>query len=236
MVLIYLFACSGLSFDLTGEEELVLAAASGPEEAMVEGATPVSSAMPEGERPDPMRECDASGDFSHLLGQYDADGDGNLDRREEGDVDEARGFRGEEERHRVEGAWAMLLAVYDDDGSCSLEETERTTLLDDFTARCDALQARLLEEFDADGDGALSAEEEATARASLQSRAPEGAPPERGERPEGGPCEGTVPPPLAAYDTDSDGYFSADEYATMRPLVRQEVREGGPVFGPPPGH
>lgn len=234
MVLISLLAACGGSLSLTGEEELALSAATGPEEAMVEGS-PVSAAQPEADRPDPMRECDAGGGFSRLFERYDADGDGRLGAPEEAEVQEARAFRSEEERRRVEGAWALLLAVYDDDGSCGLEEAERTTLFDDATARCDALQSKLLAEFDTDGDGALSAAEEEAARAALDARRPTGEPPEApGAPPAGGPCAGAAPPPLSAWDTDADGYFSAEEYAAMRPEVRALLRDGEPVFGPPP--
>ncbi|MCB9759699.1 MAG: EF-hand domain-containing protein [Alphaproteobacteria bacterium] len=123
---------------------------------------------------------------------------------------------------------AALLLVYDVDADGELSDTERETLLDDFTARCEAIHARLVEDFDADGDGELS-EEEMTAAADAihalreEARAEmeaQGEPPERG-----------ADPLAAEFDTDGDGELSEAELEVLREAMRERIRSGEPMGG-----
>lgn len=243
--------CSDTSLSaLTATEELTLSAASTKEEVLLDGEDAAAAAMPEHEAPTPMGECDAFARFQELQASYDTDGDGTLSATEEEAVIAARGDRGSEADRHLQGLWHMLGLVYDLDESRSLDDTERAALFDDMTVRCDALQAKLVEEFDADGDGALSEEELATATEAMEAafeEGREGTCPEGemgGERPEGdsgerpeelGPppaLEGdtrAVPPPFADFDTDGDGVFSDAELATLRETVREQIRSGEPL-------
>lgn len=235
LLLLPLFACGTAASSLSAEDELTLSATTGGEEA-VSGGTMSPSAIPTSERPDPFRTCDAEGGFEELFARYDADADGQLDAVEEGDVEDAR-ERGREEMGMVMAQWAMLVTIYDTDGDGAISETERAELLSDFTARCEALQARLIADFDTDGDGALSGAEQDAARAAIEAEMEE----HRGERPEGEPpgpppegMDGAppVPPPLLdEFDADGDGALSDTELATLRETMRARVRAGDPLCG-----
>lgn len=238
--LILLAGCAGTN--LSPEAELTLSATNGAEEALVaESKSASTDAVPDGERPDPFRACDAEATYADLFGRYDADADGDLDTRESGAVTDARAERSDRDARMLRDQWEILLRIYDLDASDDLDAPERATLLDDFTVRCDALQARLLEEFDTDADGALSDTEKDAARADLDERMAEhcegmreGGPPHDGP-PEGGLFSGPpdLPPPLVEFDADGDGALSDAETATMRAAMREHIRGGDPM-GPPP--
>jgi hypothetical protein len=237
---------------LSALDELTLSATTGGEESAVSSDAMMSpSEVPDSERPDPFRACDASGTYTGLFEQYDADGDGRLDAPESDDVMAARDGRSGDQERMVMAQWALLVTVYDLDGDGALGESERATLLSDFTARCSAIQAFLLATYDADGDGTLSAEEQDTARAALDAEMashapPDGGPPE-GERSDGGPPDGDcpeggpptdasgappIPPPLMdEFDADGDGQLSDTELTTLRDTMRARI-QGGEPLGP----
>lgn len=248
---------SGLT-GLSAVEKLLVAATSGTEEKSVSSGDAASpDDVPADQRPDAFRECDASATYSDLFGRFDANANGVLDTPEEKEVDSSWSGRAEGPDHRVMMQWGMLLLTYDLDGSGSLDASERATLLSDFTERCQNLQALLVEQFDADGDGVLSEEEKDTARETLESKEGEHHPGcdgmegedsghERGGPggggPEGGPPEDAytvggvpVPPPLLEeFDADGDGSLSETEIATLRSSLRERVRSGAPLMPPPP--
>ena len=248
-----LLACSALS-ELSAADELTLSATTGGEESLAPSDSLMTvSAVPANERPDPLRECDASGTYTELFGRFDANADGALDTQESDSVMTARSDRSDHDAEMVRGQWAMLLAVYDIDGNSVLDDSERATLFADFTERCGVLQAKLLADFDADGDGQLSDSEKDTARASLQKEmgahggdAEHGdqpgedcdhAPPENGtdgDRP-AAPAAGELPPPLVdEFDANSDGTLDDAELSTLRDTMRERIRSGAPLMPPPP--
>ena len=243
---------------LTATEKLLVATTSGTEEKTVSSGDAASpDDIPADQRPDPFRECDASATYADLFGRFDSDSDGTLDAPEAKQVDSSWSGVGEGPDQRVMMQWGMLLLTYDVDGSGILEESERATLLSDFTERCVNLQALLVSEFDANGDGTLDADEQATARAALESQAPEhhsgcdkmggesgesggGAPPD-GAPPDGPPDDTAtvngvpIPPPLLdEFDADGDGQLSDAELSTLRASLRERVRSGAPLMPPPP--
>jgi len=251
-----LIACSdsGLTA-LSATDELTLSAASTKEEVLVDGEDAAAASMPEREAPPPpFSECDALGRFEDLRAEYDSDGDGTLSADEEQAVLDAREERGDPADRHMQGLWHMLGLVYDLDESHSLDDTERRTMLEDMTVRCDALQAQLLAEFDTDGDGVLSEDELAVATSEAEAAFEEGhdqtcpgmegggaegggrpegegAPPEGGGEPpeflEGG--DRAVPPPFVEFDTDGDGLLSDSELTTLRETMRERIRSGEPL-------
>jgi hypothetical protein len=249
-LLVLLAGCSTLGGStLSAVDELTLAATTGGEESLVSSSDEMSPvSIPASERPDPFRTCDAPATYEGLFSQYDADGDGRLDTAESDDVSAARDDRSDAEAHMAMAQWGMFLTVYDLDGSLSLDESERATLLDDFTVRCESIQAFLLATYDADGDGTLSTAEQDTARAAMEAEMASHPPPDCPEGghdgpPPGGPSgahdgpppEGSVPPPLLdEFDADGSGDLDATELATLRETMRARFRAGGPPFGPPP--
>lgn len=254
LVSLFLAGCgtSGLS-SLTAAEQLLLSTTSGAEEKQVSsGSSSTPDDIPADQRPDAFRSCDAASTYSDLFGRFDANSDGNLDTTES--KEEQSGWEGQsfDAEQRLMMQWGMLLLAYDADSSGTLEEGERAVLLDDFTVRCTALQSLLTEQFDADGDGSLSTEEQATAQAFLDEQAAEHHPDcnggmMEGDRPEGGPPMGKFPddvqtvggvpiaPPLMdEFDADGDGSLSDSEIATLRESLRARIREGAPLMPPPP--
>lgn len=239
-------ACSGLD-SLDATDQLTLKAISGEEEGLAENgmADPDDSAS---EHAPLFRECDPAGLFQELKDQADTDGDGELSNAEERECtrgEEGGRPEGEEgmggppggiDRHRM----MMLGFIYDADDSESLDEDERETLFSDFEQRCESLHARILEDFDADGDGELSDEEKEAAHEAIEAEREErhaemeeqmeerGRPDEvsRGERPD-------VPPFATDYDVDGDGELSDEELSTLREEARERIRDGEPPFSPP---
>jgi Ca2+-binding EF-hand superfamily protein len=212
-----LLACTSSGTSLSAVDELTLSATNGAEEALTAVGNFMSpDALPDADRPDPFRQCDASATYADLFGRYDADANGELDTPESDEVFTARGDRSDRDEMRVEGQWAMLLAVYDLDGSGVLEESERATMLDDFTARCEALQAQLVAEFDTDGDGVLSDTEQEAAREALDARHGD----HTDVEPDGSPCDGDGAPP------DDSGAGSGDHAGRGGPP--DGASEGGP--------
>lgn len=217
--------------EANAEDSLTSAAISGQEEELA------SSGMGRGNGPglDPMRGCDARADHEALWARADIDGSGKLDNDEQ---DETVREHGRPPRH-----FHMLRWVYDTDDSGELDDAERAVLLEDHTARCDALQARLLAEFDADGNGTLDdAELEAAEAAREAARAEGGGRPEGvGGRPEGAggrgagrPMVGSAPPPVVdEFDADGNGTLSDEEKATARATLRERIRSGERPVAPP---
>lgn len=242
-------ACSNLN-GLDATDSLTVKAISGEEEGLASGGM----ADPDGEASEhaPLfRECDPAGLFEKLKDEADTDGDGELSMGEERECTREEGERpeGEEggrggpsggpggiDHHRM----MMLGFIYDADDSESLDDSERDTLFEDFQVRCESLHARILEDFDADGDGELSEEEKEAAReaieaaheerrAEMEEQMEERERPDevsRDERPD-------VPPFAVDYDVDGDGELSDEELATLREEARERIRAGEPPFDPP---
>ena len=147
----------------------------------------------------------------------------------------------------------VLNMVYDTDLDGTLSDSDRAQLLEDFTVRCEAMQARMLEDFDTDGDGELSELEHEAARAQVEADHEEmhsnmagtcGPPPEDGQAPADGqaPPEGQKgdngPPPscfvdslVAEFDLDGDGELSDSELATLQDTVRARILSGERFHG-----
>ena len=242
-----LAGCSSFSLSsLSADEELILSSINGPEETLsARAALGAVSTEADPDAPPLARECDADGFHAELLDSYDADQSGQLDGAEPDDVTGAHAGRDDMERREAEMRMHLLGLIYDTDESGDLSDDEKAVLFDDFTVRCDVLNAKLLSEFDADGDGALSEDELRTAeetlraerdqmRAELDERRGEEGDPLGcdGERPE--PGSRAVPPGLEDFDADSDGQFSDAELAAAREALRERVRSGEPLFEPPP--
>ena len=174
-------AACGSDTLLTAQDELLVSAISGQEDYLG-GAETISGGggdstdgvseeeRAEGDRrgPPPMfRECDAAGTYTGLFSAYDEDADGELGAPEQDAVMDEHAGPEQGPRGQLLG---MLRVVYDIDVDGQFSEAERATLLDDFTARCQAIHDQILIEFDADGDGDLSEAEQETARAAHQDR------------------------------------------------------------------
>lgn len=249
VILPLLTACS-LFDEQDAENAILMTAISGEEEY----STARSDGPPDPFRPELGRECDASGDFDRIFGLFDEDADKSLNIRERGDVrDDLGSMVGDKGEGKEKGPppplMDLLFLVYDLDESGDFSESERATVLEDFTVRCEAIQAMLLESFDADGDGTLSETELDTAREALdtlreehgddmegacpegEGGGPGGPPPgEGGERPEG------LSPLAQEFDTNGDGELSDSEHEELRSVMRERVRTGAPPSedGPPP--
>lgn len=244
VMLLALVGCQSLSTSsLSADEELVLSVTNGPEEALVaRGEYGVSGTAEDPDAPPLFRECDAEGFHAELFGSYDADNSGELGQDEEAEVEATHAGRDEREQQEAHMRWHLLGLIYDTDEDGALSESEQSVLFDDFTVRCEALEAMLIAQFDADGDGSLSDAELSTAaetleaereamRAELDERHP-GGPEELGPPPEPGSRE--VPPGLEDFDTDADGLLSDAELDALRTELRAHVRAGDPIFEPPP--
>ena len=181
LTLLALSACAGddSASTLSAEDELLLTALSGEEEALsrspegAEGDSAYADPMSDeagGDRPPLMRECDAEGTYTGLFSAYDGDASGALEAPEEEQVAEARGERGPEEDLRRVIAFTVIQRVYDANDDQQLSESERNTLFADFTERCEVLHDRLVEDFDTDGDGVLSDSELQAAEEELHAR------------------------------------------------------------------
>lgn len=127
-------------------------------------------------------------------------------------------------RHR-----GHLAPLYDSDESHSLDDGERQQLFDDVTAGCTARNARLLADFDADTDGALSQTEWDAARAARrEAREAERAALDSdgdGEisREEHEAARANL---IATWDSDASGDLDEGERATMRADLQERVRAG----------
>ena len=242
-----LAGCSSLSSStLSADDELILSSINGPEETLASRAAfGAVSTEEDPDAPPLFHECDPDGFHAELFEDYDADTSGALDGTEPDDVSDAHAGRDDMERRQAEMRMHMLGLIYDTDESGDLSTAEKSVLFEDFTVRCDTLNAMLLADFDADGDGTLSESELQTAadtlnadreamRAEMDERAGEAGDPlgAHGERPE--PGSRGVPPGLEDFDTDSDGQFSDAELATCREALRERIRSGEPMFEPPP--
>ncbi len=211
-------ACDAAITAANAEDSLTAAAVAGQEEEITH-----SGLAPERGEPLPLlRACDALGERARLFDEADGDGSGDLGPEEQ---DQTLTRHGPPPHHFHFMRW-----VYDADDSGDLDEAERATLLDDHTARCEAMQARLLAEWDADGDGALSDDELEAARAAHEAerdgdRAPgrpggQGGPPPSEQR-------GAVPPPVQdEFDADGDGEISSGEASVAREVLRERIRSG----------
>lgn len=248
---------------LSAEDELTLSAISGAEEVMSrtgadsDASTYSNTWSEEGEadRPPLFRACDADGTFQGIKEGYDADASGALEEGEVMDVMDARSGREAHEEMRRMVVWALLSRVYDANDDLRLDADERATLFSDFTERCENLHARLLEDFDSDGDGALSEAEledmaDAMEEKHAECQAERAAGGEAGERPAGAEGErrgpggepGERPDPrtmvemmlVDQFDTDADGWLGEDETEAMRSEIRARVVAGEHLAPPPP--
>ena len=159
-----------------------------------------------------------------MMEKFDTDGDGQLNDTEK------KAMRDEMMAKREE-----MTEKFDTDGDGKLNEEERAAMFE--ATGKEAPQGRkgqggpegksgkgqrmspeqrekMLEEFDADGDGKLNEAERATARETMEER--------HGERPEGGEgkkgkgSQGNREEMMKKYDTDADGKLSEDERTEMK--------------------
>ena len=170
-----LAGCSSLSSStLSADEELLLSSINGPEETLASRAAfGAVSTEEDPDAPPLFHECDPDGFHAELFEDYDADESGALDGAEPDDVlEQGRRYaliagRDDMERRQAEMRMHMLGLIYDTDESGDLSDAEKSVLFEDFTVRCDTLNAMLLADFDADGDGTLSESELQTAADTL---------------------------------------------------------------------
>jgi hypothetical protein len=257
-IAVALAGCATSPFSVNPEDALLISATTGAEEALARSTYGDTVGVSDPDRPGLFRICDAQGEFDGLFVRYDANADGALAGAEADEVDGRH-----PERSEVGHRMHLLRLVYDLDRDGALSDAEKAMLFDDFTARCDALHARLLAEFDADKDGVLSEAEQAVAAAAVLA-AQEAAEAERrddmegecpgmdsdhpeGDHPHGdhdghhrGPPDGAadtdrVPPPLAGFDVDGDGLWGDAELTAFREAMRAAIRNGDPLGGPRAG-
>ncbi len=217
--LLFLVGCDA-GEQLSAQAQLTLEAISGEEEDVVEGDGDLM-AGDQAARP-LFRPCDAERALENVVATYDANEDGAVGPEEEGAVSEdlAGDRRGSQRRLR---RWSALAFIYDADDSGDLSDAERADLLADFTERCEVLHAGILEEFDADGDGELSEDEQSAVREAREARRAERA---EGHDGEGCNGEGGDPTSVAAGMTD-------EELAAFRAGAREAIRSGERrPFGP----
>jgi len=247
----FTFGCADLTDEVSAMEELLVSSISGAEDAMSaeSGArmaddgsrSDVSEGGDRAKAPPMFRACDAEGTFTGMFEAYDADESGVLDGEEPSDVmrEHAEGEGGPEGKGPRRGGprehfLHLLRVVYDTDLSREFEEGELDVIFEDFTARCEAIHAEVLAEYDVDGDGELSEEEREAARdghmaqmeadrAEMESCRDEMARPE-GERPE--PGEVPFGPLEQEFDADGDGALSEAELETLRTEMRARIVSG----------
>lgn len=234
------------SSTLTAADELLLSSINGPEETLAaRAAFGAVSTESDPDAPPLFHECNPDGFNAELFEQYDADHSGALEDAESSDVEGAHAGRDDMERRQAEMRFHMLGLIYDTNEDGSLSDDEKAVLFEDFTARCDVLNAKILADFDADGDGTLSDEELQTAaetldaereamREEMEERMGEAGDPLGAHGPPPAPGSREVPPGLEEFDADSDGTFSDEELASCREALRERVRSGEPLFEPPP--
>ncbi len=259
-----LLAACGPSAVTLATEGFLVTATSGPEQLVA--LTTFGDTFGPGETSSLplLRTCDTAADYAALVTAADADGDGELSESEAEDAMAAqRG--GEGHGHgRHGGHWLDLLRlVYDVDQDGAFSDEEMTPLFEDFTARCEVLQTNVVTRFDADGDGAISDTELATAQATLAAEAealrgtaddvdgdmngPDGDHDGRGGDHDGerGDHDGDghghdvfdftiVPAPFSAWDTDASGTWSGTELETFRTEIRARIASGAAILPPPP--
>lgn len=208
------------------------------------------------------RSCDLSGIVEEVVERFDTDQDGALSAEERagladefaggvGRIGLVPGERGDagfapgrgQGRGPRGGRAELLLAVYDSDGSGTLEPGEIAALQGDIEARCEARLAKLVEEFDADGDGELSDEEWQAAEAALlercQSRQRERLADDAadGVGPFGAGARGRAglageqrrAEAVSRFDADGDGELDARERGQLTAQGRLCVREERPL-------
>jgi hypothetical protein len=214
-VLALVVGCAGS--ELSAEDQLTLTAISGEEEAASRGELDGADLAPA-----MFRDCDAHATFTELFDRFDADRSGELERPECHDVEDAHtsdGGRAHDGKRAHGGPWRLIHMVYDVDEDHALDDAERAVLLDDFTVRCEVLHERLLEEFDADGDGDLDDTEREAAHEAMRERM-EG---HRADRPQRGDA------PHLEFDADGDGELDETERSVMRATLRERIRAGLPM-------
>ena len=181
------FAACSTDATTSATDRLLVSATSGAEEAIAWSTYGETAGETDPNRPGLFRECDAQGTYIGLVEKYDADGDGAIDSSEADSVDadyEAAedsasdgpdGDRPHGDGHGGHGGHPggdhrrhLIGLVYDTDLDGELSTEEKVDLFADFTVRCETLHQKLLDQFDADGDGTLSDTEIATAEATLE--------------------------------------------------------------------
>lgn len=242
LFLLSTFACSSLDgpTDLNAEEQLLLDTVSAEEEGLAKGGFSEPDAE---DRPPMFRECDPAGLFAEKKAEWDRDASGDLDEEEAERCEREReGPPTGEAAGRPEGGgpedmrrhhMRILGLIYDTDRSGDLSDEELEVLFEDFELRCEALHDRVLEDFDADGDGELSDEEREAARDAIEAEREErlaeheARKAEMEEKPEG------LPPFLQDYDVDGDGELSDEELEDFRIDARERIRNGEPPIPMP---
>lgn len=193
-----------------------------------------------GSEPFLVESCGFGAIVARVIERFDTDGSGDLGEEERAAlVDE---FGDPTER------FALLVSLYDADGSGALEASELDAVKADIQTRCESRREALLERFDADGDGTLDADEREAARAALRERFAERHA-ARVERFDGngdgrlGPLErrragGVVRDRLAdrreaiadEFDADQNGELDADEREALAEHLRACVRGESPLL------
>jgi Ca2+-binding EF-hand superfamily protein len=193
-----------------------------------------------GSEPFLVESCGFGAIVSRVLERFDTDGSGDLSEEERSTlVDE---FGDPAER------FALLVSLYDADGSGALEASELDAVKADLETRCENRRDALIERFDADGDGTLDADEREAAKAALRERfaARHAARVERFDRNGDGrlgPLErrsvgGVIRDRLAdrreaivdEFDADQNGELDAEEREALAEHLRACVRGESPLL------
>ena len=161
--LAFLVGCT-MESTLTGEEEILISALSGEEEVFSDHDIAARGMQPSEDMPKMFRECDAQGSFEKIFDRYDEDKSSELDEEEKEKVCDGRKDREATQQRRAKHMMELLKWVYDLDEDKELSDTEKEALYADFSERCEQIHQKLLAEFDADGDGVLSGEEQEAAK------------------------------------------------------------------------
>lgn len=223
---------------LTGEEEILITALSGEEEVFSNHDIAARGMHPSEDMPLMFRECNAEDTFERLFAEYDKDSSSELEEEEENKVCDKRNREGAQQK-RAKNMMKLLLHVYDTDEDHILGSTEKKELYTDFSERCEQLHAKLLEEFDVDGNGVLSDIEKESAKEEAKTRREEGdrySEEKEGwdeDKDEGYEKKGKkkgLPPFAKEFDIDEDGKLDDSEKESFRTSMKEKIRSGEP-FG-----
>jgi Ca2+-binding EF-hand superfamily protein len=178
------------------------------------------------ERPGLGGACDAGAHFARLRAAH-------------------HGHRPARDHRRRHPRLLHLVWIYDADNDGALSESERAQMLSDFTARCEARRARLLEAFDTNGDGVLDEGEIAAARQAARACREARRQAFLARIDTDGDGRLSIPERLAAhearlaqfaerraavvaeFDLDRNGTLDDTERAAARAALRERIRSGG---------